>query len=164
MSTLKEFVCVFLFDKTMSTTFLALKLKGPTPIDPDGQAGCLNGFGGKIEPEDTNPLYALVREVQEELGVNYGTIDYHHFHTETYPSNAIVYYYYIKLSDLETSNLLEMQVAKDGSNIVSVLMKDPTLFSKPLDSKHVFVWNVPYLLSMAVTLDKVPHTSWPLIQ
>ena len=57
-----NFVLGFLFSKDKSQVALIRKLK------PDWQKGKLNGIGGKIEENET-PIQAMVREFQEEAGV-----------------------------------------------------------------------------------------------
>jgi 8-oxo-dGTP diphosphatase len=61
---IKEYVLGFAFSKDMNHVVLIEKLR------PDWQKGCFNGVGGKIEPTDKKPVYAMIREFKEETGVD----------------------------------------------------------------------------------------------
>ena len=58
---MKRYVVTFLFDRQFNV-WLIEKQK------PEWQKDCLNGIGGKIEPNE-NSLDAAVRELKEEAGV-----------------------------------------------------------------------------------------------
>ncbi len=60
----KEYVLGFAFSKDKNHVVLIEKLR------PDWQKGCFNGVGGKIEPTDKKPIYAMIREFKEETGVD----------------------------------------------------------------------------------------------
>lgn len=60
---MKEYVLGFLFSEDRSHVGLVLKDR------PEWQKGCLNGIGGKIEPEES-AYQAMVREFEEETGVS----------------------------------------------------------------------------------------------
>ena len=57
----RRYVLGFLFDKTFRVALVRKK------TGPGGQKGKLNGFGGKIEGDET-PLVAMQREFREESG------------------------------------------------------------------------------------------------
>lgn len=59
-----SYVTGFMFDNYKQHVALVTKNK------PAWQAGHLNGIGGKIEPGET-PLQAMIREFEEETGVNH---------------------------------------------------------------------------------------------
>lgn len=61
---MKLYVLGFVFDSTRNDFALIQKTK------PEWQAGRLNGIGGKIEETDASPGHAIVREFEEEAGVN----------------------------------------------------------------------------------------------
>lgn len=60
----KEYVLGFAFSKDKNHVVLIEKLR------PEWQKGCFNGVGGKIEPIDKKPIYAMIREFKEETGVD----------------------------------------------------------------------------------------------
>ncbi|NBQ68604.1 MAG: NUDIX domain-containing protein [Nitrosomonadaceae bacterium] len=62
---MKQYVLGLLFDDNFDKVVLIEKRK------PAFQAGKYNGVGGKIEPTDSSPLAAMVREFKEETGVDY---------------------------------------------------------------------------------------------
>lgn len=59
---MKHYVLGFVFNVTEENVLLIKKKR------PQWQAGHWNGFGGKIEQDDNNPLAAINREAREETG------------------------------------------------------------------------------------------------
>lgn len=64
-----DFVAGFLFSDDREWVALVEK------ITPEWQRGYLNGIGGKIEPTDDSPAAAMVREFEEETGVEISAWD-----------------------------------------------------------------------------------------
>lgn len=62
---MKQYVLGLLFDDNFDKVVLIEKKK------PAFQAGKHNGVGGKIEPTDSSPMAAMVREFREETGVDF---------------------------------------------------------------------------------------------
>jgi len=60
---MQNYVLGFIFSSDYSKVLLIHKNR------PDWQKGKVNGFGGKIEP-DENPLQAMRRETREEIGLS----------------------------------------------------------------------------------------------
>jgi 8-oxo-dGTP diphosphatase len=73
-----EMVVGFCFDPTYQQVVLVRKNR------PEFQAGRLNGVGGKIEPDDPDPAYAMDREFMEETGIS--GIEWRKFATLTGPN------------------------------------------------------------------------------
>ena len=69
---MKEYVVGFMFDEYRERVVLIRKNR------PEWQAGKLNGVGGKVEP-DENPMAAMIREFQEETGVETSPLDWTNF-------------------------------------------------------------------------------------
>mgnify|MGYP000097270489 CR=1 FL=1 len=83
-----NYVLMFVFDFHMRNVLMMKRDKPP-------YAGCLNGIGGKIEEQDTNPLHAIYREMMEETGLEYGdVIEVKPLVRESYPSGNVVYVFY----------------------------------------------------------------------
>jgi len=144
-----EYVCLFIFTETMDYSILVRKTKGPTPDNPNGQAGRLNGIGGKMETCDYSSRDAVIREAQEECGVDIGSLDLRHFSTERYQYKAIVHYFYLKDQKI-FNQLVDMRYTNDGDDFIVVKIDE--LLSEPSLSDYC-VWNVPYLLLMSKILD-----------
>jgi 8-oxo-dGTP diphosphatase len=61
-----QYVCGFMFSDSGIASPRILLIKKSRP---KWQYGCLNGIGGKVEPDET-PLQAMNREFQEEAGIS----------------------------------------------------------------------------------------------
>ncbi len=59
----KRYVLGFVFNQAMTHVLMLRKIK------PANQAGLLNGIGGKVESGEM-PVYAMIRECMEEVGVS----------------------------------------------------------------------------------------------
>lgn len=81
----QDYVVGFAFNSDKSKVVLILKNR------PAWQAGKLNGIGGKIDPGET-PHEAMVREFQEECGVETTPQDWHYF-TKILGKDGDVYFY-----------------------------------------------------------------------
>lgn len=90
---MKHFVMGFHFNKSATNVLLVEKLK------PDWQKGHHNGIGGKVDPEDLNPLEAMQRETGEETGVD--GVDWEHVLTFVCPGGTVfVYRAFSKTEDI----------------------------------------------------------------
>lgn len=80
-----RYVLGFAFTTLMDAVLLIQKKR------PQWQAGCYNGIGGKIEPQES-ALAAMVREFKEETGVGTLLGDWHRFAVMQYQDAEIVCY------------------------------------------------------------------------
>lgn len=71
MEDYKEYVLGFAFNKAKTHVILIEKQK------PSWQKGKLNGVGGKIELYDKKPVYAMIREFEEETGLKTNILHWH---------------------------------------------------------------------------------------
>lgn len=70
-----SYVLGFAFSRDRQNVILIEKQK------PEWQAGLLNGVGGKIEQFDETPTDAMVRQFEEETGVNIPSFGWDHYST-----------------------------------------------------------------------------------
>jgi 8-oxo-dGTP diphosphatase len=87
---MQAYVAGFMFDE-FGNVALVRKLK------PRWQAGKLNGIGGKIEPNEETPLFAMRREWKEETGNDHA--DWQHF-VSIKGQNSIVHFFKATVADL----------------------------------------------------------------
>lgn len=158
MSSGLKFVCVFPFDDEMEMCSIIRKSYGPIPGNPNGQAGLLNGWGGKIEAKDLGrPDNAVRREFKEESGIPIPNIQLFHFATEHYAHGNTVYFYYFRDTQIAHA-LIPLGKNKDGDDIIPLRP-----FERSINEleREKFVWNTPYLLHMAKVLSQRPFDTWP---
>lgn len=111
---LKQYVLGFAFSRTRDVIALIEKQK------PDWQKGKFNGIGGKIEPEDSSPRDAMIREFKEETGVQTfygGELGWNHFATMTFDDDimggkAVVYCFRMFSSQVYQCKTIESEQIK----------------------------------------------------
>lgn len=87
-----------MFDDDMENVVLIKKNR------PEWQKGKLNGVGGKIENNET-PLYAMIREFQEETGCKTESSIWHHVCTLRFSYAEIEFFAGKDIVDLHINNL-----------------------------------------------------------
>lgn len=99
-----KYVCGFMFDPDRNNVVLIRKTK------PTWQAGKLNGVGGKIEPME-EPYCAMVREFQEETGVETTRDDWEHFCTISGEDWVVLFFRsFHDISDVTTMEEEEIEI------------------------------------------------------
>lgn len=140
---------------------------------PAWQAGKLNGIGGKIEPGES-PEAAMSREFLEEAGLLVHPQCWLHFRTEqfmhTTPGKSDqhvgtrVYHFAVRVGDSEWAQIRTIEVER----IVKVRL--PLTFTGHAEQDqqsgtgpfHSTVYNMAYLIPMAVTLLQQPPENRPV--
>lgn len=84
----KEYVLGFFFGCSLGSVALIRKTK------PEFQRGKLNGIGGKIEPDDLSPYTAMVREFEEETGLNTSIVFWQKFAIMEFPQARVFCFAY----------------------------------------------------------------------
>lgn len=82
---MKRYCCGFMFDDEKRRVCLVRKNR------PDWQRGLLNGVGGHIE-EGESALGAMVREFEEETGVDTHSFLWHHVCTLRFPDAEVEFF------------------------------------------------------------------------
>lgn len=84
-----KYVIGFVFDLQRRQIMLIKKNR------PSSQVGLLNGVGGKVDGpiEELNPVFAMMREAEEESGFSSQPWDWHLFHNELHTSGNDLYFY-----------------------------------------------------------------------
>lgn len=99
MSEPTNYVAGFLFSEDKKRVALVKKEK------PDWQRGKLNAIGGKIETSDQSPLFAMVREFQEETGALVN--DWRHFCDLRFRGGSI--HFFVSFGDVEALRTMEAE-------------------------------------------------------
>ncbi len=93
-----KYVVGFVFDFPKQQVMLIKKNR------PTDQVGLLNGVGGKVEGpvEELNPVFAMMREAEEESGFATQPWDWYMFHNELHPSEKDLYFFVTSTQDLSS--------------------------------------------------------------
>lgn len=151
-----EYVCGFLFTDDLSQVILIRKNK------PEWQYGKFNGVGGKIEvigtasTSDERPLLekpedAMRREFLEETGATTHVNWWKLFRTERFQNGAVVHFLYA----VSSSAFAEAETKTDERIVkmwVPVALKS---------WREAMMYNLPYLIEMALALNKLDEKHWP---
>lgn len=131
----KEYVLGFFFDTRTKEVALIRKTK------PEFQKGKLNGIGGKIEPSDSTPEWAMVREFQEETGMKTMLVFWHRFAIMEFPHARVFCFSYEgnpRLLQTTTDEVVEIHPADQA-------------FGHPQ-----FLPNLRWLIPLAIASIKLP--------
>lgn len=133
----KKYVLGFAFDRNGDNLVLIEKQR------PEWQAGKLNGIGGKIEPEDSSPNAAMIREFKEETGVETfigGLYGWHHFATMIFNKDILGGEAKVFCFKMQSNNIYQ---CKSTTDELVFKMSVSDVLKKPL------MQNVPILISLA---------------
>jgi 8-oxo-dGTP diphosphatase len=170
-ATVQEYVCGFMFDRDMDYVVLVRKAK------PLWQKGKLNGVGGKVEVKETvkavpgltngfhiyeKPTEAMAREFKEETGYTTKPEDWRLFRTERFGLAAS------NVSDAKSGAIVHFLFAinswavRDARTMESeVIEKHNVRMALSLINRAELMYNIPYLIEMAMALAVAPDENWP---
>lgn len=150
----QHYVVGYAFRPDMGAVALIEKRK------PAWQVGKLNGVGGKIEPGET-PVEAMVREFKEEAGVWIEAMRWLHIRTERFnvttetksdqQEGTAVYHFAVLTTEDEWRSLYSVTREE--------VVKAPLPLE--LDAPLPLIYNMRYLVPMAVTLLQQPPENRP---
>lgn len=142
MANLIHYTVGFMFSEDLRTVLLISKER------PAWQKGKLNGIGGKVNIGES-PVQAMVREFKEETGLVTTKDDWSLFHYERHPSGTVLHFYVAQapLAVLEARESLTDEVVELWSADLHI----------NLDRKDFSVYNLPYLLPMALSWIQHPE-------
>lgn len=158
----RSYVCGFaLGEPVLEFDVLATPVLLLKKASPEWQAGYLNGVGGKIELGE-GARSAMAREFQEETGLATSLLDWSTFHIERWRSGVTVYF--MLNQKVKTLDMLEAEERMRGSREpLCVASLDPVgrfLFERGLIGP--LLYNLPYLLPMALAISRLPEDDRPL--
>lgn len=128
---MKEYVLGFAFDKAKEQVVLIEKQK------PDWQKGKYNGVGGKIEPSDTSPYFAMAREFYEETGVDTKNEDWVRYATMNFGDDIMGGSAIVHVFSMFNNDMLQCSTCEE--EVIGIIpMKD--LYELPLmHNLHILI-------------------------
>jgi 8-oxo-dGTP diphosphatase len=128
MDNFTEYVLGFMFDQSGENVVLIEKNK------PEWQKGKINGVGGKVEPNESFAISAMVREFEEETGVETIVSDWLFIDTIDLPDVRIwVFASSQGKMDVESKTNEKVGVYKVNNLPKNVLSNVPKLIKKSLE-------------------------------
>jgi 8-oxo-dGTP diphosphatase len=147
LASVKQMVIGIAFDFANNRVVLLVKNR------PDWMAGCLNGVGGKVEPDET-PLAAMVREFKQETGVLTTEEEWMLFHYEQRLDGPKLYFYCASMAGI--SGLV---TSKTDEQVYSF---DLDQWRAGLLAGTPMVYNLPLLVPMALCFLQHPQHRYDL--
>lgn len=119
-------------------TFLLIEKKTPA-----WQAGYLNGIGGKIEPHESCPFAAMVREFEEECGIKTGSDGWEQMIRFLLPTGGVCYGF---------RSLLDWDVLASATSTTDEIVRQ-TRANELEFLRHRMLPNVPWLIELARAIE-----------
>lgn len=146
---MKKYVLGFAFDSESDPKYLVLIEKQK----PNWQKGKLNGVGGKVELDDISDKSAMVREFQEETGLDTELLGWKHFATMKFPDDvmggsAVVYCY-----KYFSNRIFGCSTTTDEVISMYALHPDSVRAGIPLWCDQPLIKNLHVLIPMALDKD-----------
>ncbi len=146
---INKYVIGFVFDTKTQEVLLIEKKR------PNWQKGLLNGVGGKAESFETDrPVLAMVREAEEETGLQTRPEDWLLFHNELHVSGNDLFFYVADIKDF----VHQVRMRTDEMPVfVPYDLAYNGFFDKVRVQPDRMLYNLNWLIPMALCYLKYPE-------
>lgn len=149
------YTCGFIFDDKLERVLLLRKRRGP-----EFNVGKWNGIGGKIE-QGEGIRQCMVRECEEECGLQTCCSDWSTFHTEAHLAeqeqlNPRIYFMTARLLD----DVFDTFSSKTDETVMAFRIYNELGYDRVTNLFYEGVYNLRYLVPMALCWHRHPERRW----